>query len=107
MLLGPAFEQQGGVGSTEAKRIRQRIFDIGFAHVIRHIVEIAFGVRRLLIDGGRQSLIAQRQNADPRFESAGAAEKMTGHGLGRTDGHVFYVVAEHAVAVAEFGPFAP
>ena len=69
MLLSPAFKQQCGVGSTEAKRIRQRIFDIGFAHVIRDIVEIAFGVRRLLIDGGRQSLIAQSQNTDAGFQS--------------------------------------
>src|SRR3984957_21009355 len=54
----PALEQQRGVGAAKAEGVRQRVLDGRLAHVIWDVVQIAFRVRRLLIDRGRQHLIA-------------------------------------------------
>ena len=54
--------------------------------LVGHVIEIASRVGMLVIDGRRQNLIAQGEHADARFEAAGAAQQMAGHGLGGADG---------------------
>ena len=54
-----------------------------FAGGIRHVIEIAVGVGRLVVDGRRQAAVAQRLNAERGFQRAGRAEQMTGHRFGR------------------------
>ena len=82
----PALEEQRGIGAAEAEGIRERVFDVGLARVVGHVIEIASRVGMLVVDGRRQNLVAQGQHADAGFEAAGAAEQMAGHGLGGADG---------------------
>ena len=42
----------------------------------------------------RHDLIAQREHRDAGFQSAGAAQQMPGHRLGRADQHLVGVIAE-------------
>src|SRR5437879_7680425 len=56
-LAGPTPENQCGVSAAEAKRIRKDVFDRRLARVIRHVIQIAFRIGGLVIDGGRQRLI--------------------------------------------------
>ena len=93
----PALEEQRGVGAAETERIRERVLDLGFARVVRNVIEIALRIGSFLVDRRRQNLIAQRQHADARLEAARAAEQMPGHGLGRADGNFLGVVAEDAL----------
>src|SRR5712691_13315569 len=81
LLAGPTLENQRGVGAAKTKGIRERVLDRSLARVIRDIIQIAFRVGSLQIDGGRQNLVAQREHADAPFESAGAAQQVAGHGL--------------------------
>src|SRR6266513_2443657 len=64
LLARPPFENQRGIGAAKAKRIRKGIFDRSLARVIRNVVQIALGIGRLQVDGRRQNLVAERQNAD-------------------------------------------
>src|SRR5579859_5792550 len=86
---GPALENQGGVGAAKPEGIRKRVIHGGLAGDVRNVVKIAVGIRLFLVDSGRKDLIAQRQNADAVLENARAAEKVAGHGLGRTDRQFF------------------
>jgi len=43
-------------------------------------------VRLKEVGGGRHNLIAQGEDGDTRFETAGGTEQVTGHRLGGTDG---------------------
>src|SRR5260370_13915023 len=50
------------------------------------------GVLVFEVDGGGKNLVAQGEDGDTGFEASGAAEKMSGHGLGGADGE--FVLAE-------------
>src|SRR5215470_15020949 len=89
VLLGPALENQGGVGAAETERVGEGVLDSGFAGVIGNVVEIALGIRGFLIDGGRKNLVAQGEDANAGFEASGAAEEMAGHRFGGADGDGF------------------
>src|SRR5882724_12364131 len=93
-LSRPALEEQRSVGTAEAERIAERIFHGGFASMVGHVVEVALGILVVEVDGGREALIAQRQHSDAGFESAGAAEQVPGHGLGRADSNFLDVFSE-------------
>src|SRR5438552_18310759 len=81
LLARPAFENQRSIGAAKAKGIRKRVLDRRFARMIRHVVQIALRIGSFQIDGGRQNLIAQRQYANARFQTASTPEQMPGHGL--------------------------
>src|SRR5580700_3285461 len=102
----PTLENQGGIGAAEAKGIGERVFDAGSTSDVGNVVEVALGIGRFKIDRGRQNLIAQCEHTDARFEAAGAAEQMAGHGLGGTDGNVFGAFAEDALEGAGFDDIA-
>src|SRR6266700_6312824 len=86
-LFRPATEDQRAVGSAEAKRVGQGNFNRRFARYVRHVVQVALRIWRVKIDRGWKDLVAERENSDPGFQSTRAAQQMSGHGLGGTDGH--------------------
>src|SRR5205807_4894871 len=86
-LSSPALENQRRVGAAKSKRIRKRVFERCFASVIRNVIQIAFRIRILKVDGGWQSLVAQRQDTDAGLKAARAAEKVARHGFRRADGN--------------------
>src|SRR5713226_3127842 len=91
----PAAEDQGGVSAAEAEGIREHIFDRSFARDVGDVIEVADRVKIFVIDGRRQDLVVQRQDADTGFEAARAAQQVTGHGLGGAYGHLLGAVSEH------------
>src|SRR5712691_896333 len=97
LFAGPALKNERGVGAAKPKGIRKRVFHGRFARVIRNVIQIALGIRSLVIDGRRQNLVAQSEHADPCFQSAGSAEQMSGHGLGRAYWDFLSALAEDAL----------
>src|SRR5262245_57831479 len=85
LLPGPALENQRRVRSPEAERVRKGVVHAGLASHIGHVIQIARRIGTKLVDGGRQSLVAQRKHTDSRFEAARPAEQVSGHGFGRAD----------------------
>jgi len=84
-LFGPAAEEESAVGAAEAEGVGHSVFEAGFAGVVGDEIHAGrVGVGVLEIDGGWQDLVAQGEYRDARFETAGAAEEMSGHGLGGT-----------------------
>src|SRR5579862_505252 len=75
----PSLEEQRRIRPAEAERIRERVRHFGFARMVWNVVQIARGIGLFLIDRRRQNLIAQRQHADARLQSARAAEQMPRH----------------------------
>src|SRR5579862_5470348 len=92
-----ALEYQRRVGAAETEGVRKHAFEGGFAGLVRYVVEIARRVGELVVNGRRQDLIAQCEHADTRFEAAGAAEQVAGHGFCGTDRQAVRVVAEDAL----------
>ena len=55
------------------------------ARLVRDVVEVALGVRRLLVDRRRHLAVARRQDAEDRLDRAGRAEAVAGGALRRGD----------------------
>src|ERR1700733_15037777 len=90
-------ENQAAVGAATPERIRQHVFDGYGTRMIRHVIQVALRIGGFVIDRRRSDLIANRQHADPRLDSARATEKMAGHGFSGTDGHLVGVLSEGAL----------
>src|SRR5262245_40120297 len=88
LLSRPALENERGVRSAEAERVRKRIVDGGFARDVGHVVQVALRIGMKLVDGRGQDLIAQCEDTNACFESASATKQMTGHGFCRADGEL-------------------
>src|SRR5512134_4011567 len=63
-------QEQRGVGPTETEGIVQRSPHGHASRAVRHGIQIALGVRRLLIDRRRHVPVAQCERHDRRFETA-------------------------------------
>src|SRR5690349_6201346 len=59
LLSRPAPENERSVGAAKSKGIRKRVFDQRSACMIRHVVQIAFGIGILEVNRGRERLVAQ------------------------------------------------
>src|SRR3954471_6622208 len=93
-LSSPALEEQGAVRPAETERVAERVFHTRFAGVVGDAIEIALRVLIIEVDGRGQALVAQREHRDAGFESTGAAEQVTSHGLGRADSNFLSMLAE-------------
>src|SRR6266536_2501292 len=80
--------------AAEAHRVRDRHVEAGLPALQGYVVEVAFGVRVLEVDGGRKDLVAQGERGDDRLQRAGGAEQVAGHRLGRGGGERVGVGAE-------------
>ena len=64
--------------SAEAERVRDGGADAGLARLVRDVVEIAFGVGCVVVDGRRQHAFVDRERAEDRLDGAGGAETVAG-----------------------------
>ena len=76
------------------KELLMRVAHLGLARLVRHAVEVALGVGVVVVDGGREDLVAQRERGDPGLEPARGAEQVPGHGLRGAQGQPPRVLAE-------------
>jgi hypothetical protein len=79
-------ESDYGVQPAECERIRQRSMNPLCARIIGNVIEIAFGVALIVIRGGREYSVVQRENCGDGFQSARSAEGVAVHGFCRADG---------------------
>src|SRR6202011_1664837 len=93
-LFVPTPEQQSAVGPTKTERVRHGVFHFSFAGLVGDVVQIAVRLGTFQVDGGRQNLIAQRQQSNSGFQPTSSAQQMSSHRLGRTYGQVVGVLAE-------------
>src|ERR1700735_3237234 len=96
MLFGPAFEDERAVGTTKTEGVRESVVDLCSLWLVGNVVQAALGVELYDVHSGRGCLLEHRHDGDAGFESACAAEKMAGHGLGGADeqGAIFCAIAE-------------
>ena len=66
----------------KSKRVGECDVDCALAGLVGDVVEIAGGIRMLVVDGRRHDVVVDRQDRDHGLHAAGAPEEMTGHGLG-------------------------
>ena len=85
-LLCPTLEQKRAICATEAEGVRHGVIDAYFARTVGNEIHVLrTGILILEIDGWGQDLVSKGEHGDAGFEAPRAAEKVTGHGLGRTD----------------------
>src|SRR5262249_751436 len=96
-LLRPVLEQQAAVRPAEPEGIGKHVLKLGFARLVGNVIEVAFGIGIFEVCGRRNHLIAQREHANAGFQAAGAAQQMTGHGLGGADSDLLRMLAESAL----------
>src|SRR5512136_1197664 len=76
-----ALEEQSAVRAAKAERVADRVADRGRPSPVWHAVEVALGVGGLVVDGGRQHLVPDREGGDARLEPARRPEEVAGHRL--------------------------
>ena len=87
-------ERDAGVLAAEAERVRQRERDVELARLVRRDVEVAVGVRRRVVDRGRDHAVGDGQRAGGALHGARGAQHVAGHRLGRGDRHRSGVLAQ-------------
>src|SRR5712692_3712636 len=55
--------------------------DVVLARLVRDVVEVAVGIRCLVVDGRRQDAVVERQRGRDRLDAAGGAQHVTRHRL--------------------------
>src|SRR6185503_3181219 len=66
---------------AETKRVADRKVDLLLSGLIRNVIEITLGIRRLIMNGGWQNPIAHRLNTKDRLQSTRRAHHMPRHGF--------------------------
>src|SRR3990172_2679592 len=92
-----AAEEKGRVGSAEAERVRESVLHSTASGHVRDVVEVALRVRSLVVHGGGQFLVSEREDGDPRFEPPRPAQKMAGHGFRGAHRDFAGVIAEDSL----------
>src|SRR5579885_1015986 len=90
-------KSQRGVGAAEPEGVVERDSDLRRPRLVWHVVEIAFGVGMLLVDGRWNHSALDRQNREYRLDRAGRAERVSRHRLGRAYRYLGRPLAEHAL----------
>src|SRR5690606_13048482 len=85
---------QDRVEATEGERVRQRRLYLGGPGVVGDDVEVALGVGRGEVGGGRQQAVPEGEQRGDAFERTGGAQRVPVHRLRGTDGQPVGVRAE-------------
>ena len=70
---------------------------LGFASNIGNVVEIAIGIRRLVVDRWRQDLISQRHQANNQFRCASGGDQVPHHAFSAGNGSTFGVLTKRVL----------
>src|ERR1700722_13557153 len=87
-------EGDDGVQSTKGEGIGERGFDPQGARLIGDVIEVTFGIRFVVIRGGRQNAVMQREYGGNGLERAGGAEGVAVHRFRGADADFVGVCAE-------------
>src|ERR687888_834536 len=74
-------DNYAGVVAAEAEAIRDRHADVRVARLVRHVVQVALRVGRLVVDRRRHLAVANGQRREDRLDRARSAEAVTGCAL--------------------------
>src|SRR6267378_262620 len=93
-LLRP-LQNERSVVASEPEGVRYRNSQAAdLPGLVRHVVEVAHGVWRFVVDRLRQDAGLQAQRCRGAFDSPGAAHAVPGHGLLGTDGQLWCMLAK-------------
>src|SRR4051812_41059789 len=67
------FDEEGGVVAAEAEGVGHGVIDFGTAGDVGDVVEIAFGVGFVVVDGGREVIFLESEGGDDEFDAAGGS----------------------------------
>ena len=80
-------KHQAGIAPPEPEGIREHDVDRMRPGVVGDVVQRASGVGVVEVDRGRECLMLQGGNAGDGLDRAGRRQEVSGHALGRADGH--------------------
>src|SRR6516225_6111306 len=80
--LRRAGEDQARIGAAEAERIRQRRPHLAMLRLLRHQVYVAAFGWIVEVEGGRNHLIADRQDREDRLDRTRSTQQMTDRRFG-------------------------
>ncbi len=83
--IGEFAENQRGVVAPEGKGVGEHDVDVRRAGALRNEIEVALGIRCLVVNRRRNEVLMDRQHRHHPFDGAGGPQGMADHGLGRTD----------------------
>src|SRR4051794_13928027 len=74
MTSAESAQDQARVRAAEAEAVRDDVVDAPLARAVRHVVEIALGVGRRVVDRRRDPPARQRERAERRLDAARRAQ---------------------------------
>src|SRR5262245_105172 len=74
-------EEERPVRPPEAEGVAQRVADLHLAGLVGHAVEVALGVRGLVVDRRGEDLVAEGEGGDAGLEAARRPQQVPGHRL--------------------------
>ena len=80
--------------TAKAHYVRHGYVDRRAARLVWNVVQVAFRVGMVQVDGGRNDARLNSHDGDDGFNRARRAQCMPGHGLGGTDRQAISVVTE-------------
>ena len=78
-------ENQAAVGATKTEVIFQRVFNVDVTCCIGTIIQIAFWILVVQVDGRRHFLMVQGQDCENTLNATSPTQQVPGHGLGGAD----------------------
>src|SRR5258708_21872807 len=81
--------------AAEAERIRHSRSDSRISCLVRHDVERNCRIRNIVVDGGWNALVFQRQKSEHRFDDAGGGEGVSNHRLVGRDRNLAGMIAKN------------
>ena len=87
-------KDQASVLSTEAKCVGQRHLDVLGPRLIGHVIQVAFRVRVIVIDGRVDRSLGDGLHADGGFQRTGGSQGMADHRFSGTDGYLVGQITE-------------
>ena len=87
-------ENQAAVGAAETEVIFQRVLNVDVACGVGTIIQIAFWILVVQVDGRRHFLMVQGQDRENALNAARATQQVPRHGLGRADQSFLGVITQ-------------
>src|SRR5262249_7903808 len=103
LLLRHFSQDDTRINSAETKRVAHYIFQLGFASVIGHHIEITCRILISIVDCGRDPMPIQSERAKRRLDRTGRAERMRVVTFSSTDRDSPRMLAEHVFDRRRFG----
>jgi len=87
-------ENQAAVGAAKTEVIFQRVFNVDVSCGVGTIIQIAFWILVVQVDGGRHFLFVQGQDGENTLNTTRATQQVPCHGLRGADQSFLGVIAQ-------------